>query len=744
MPRFLLLSATLLVCLLAAPLAAAERAVSPPPFGGAHSQQWPSDIAWNGDQGFILWADWRPGSKYLAYGARIDAAGNVLDPGGIPLDRRPDKQTTPLRVIWASDAWVVFWTDGPAIFAQRISAEGWFLGDAVTIDTSLHPEMPPRSTGLVAATIGNSILVATFGGYYQTRLVMMSADLGTSTPVDIVGPDATLVVEGQYVIAAADRVFRLSPNGAILSSDPSPFSDPPVCPSCVRQLRRFAWTGRDYLMVWKSGDMVFGRRVTSDLSTRGELFEIARVDANVMISAIVNEGDGRASVILRRDGTGEFEYLHVPVSATDEVGTMKTFARTGPQSGVLRESPSGHVLIQSNLVLQWLSDDFETLRTTKLETESFARQQNMSAVRDGMANLVVFGETEPEPAPEFGGVTQVKIGRPGTIAKPIFETGRPQDAPGIASNGRNALAVWLEKAGTSDVRVMSLLVSLDGEALNPSPDEIGRASYTWNTRGGVRGISDYEFAPVVVWSGQMYLVLWKSRDGVMMARVLEDGKILDSGNRLESLLWPHKLIATRVADMALLVWSYGGCPGIPCSPLPSRIFAARLTPDGQPIDAQPILISEGEYSYHPDVAANGTTALIVWESGAEIVGRRITSGGYLYEQHPFRIGPYLAFQPAVAKHHDGFHVAWQDAPEWVIEYAPTVRGVTVSATGEVSSPTVLATHTFQPEGPFAWTTPSGAAAVAWSRTSVETGFVPRLLYSVIGETWPTRVRTVRR
>src|SRR5687768_13204338 len=121
MPRSPLLSATLLVCLLAAPLAAAERTVSPPPFGPAHSQQWPADIAWHGDQGFILWADWRPGSKYLAYGSRIDAAGNQLDPGGIPLDRRPGGQTTPLRVIWASDAWVVFWTDGPAIFAQRIS-----------------------------------------------------------------------------------------------------------------------------------------------------------------------------------------------------------------------------------------------------------------------------------------------------------------------------------------------------------------------------------------------------------------------------------------------------------------------------------------------------------------------------------------------------------------------------------------------------------------------------------------------
>jgi hypothetical protein len=177
---------------------------------------------------------------------------------------------------------------------------------------------------------------------------------------------------------------------------------------------------------------------------------------------------------------------------------------------------------------------------------------------------------------------------------------------------------------------------------------------------------------------------------------------------------------------------------------PSRVFAARLTADGQPIDAQPILISEGEYSFNPDVAASGSTALIVWDSGAAIVGRRITSGGYLFEPQPFQIGPYIAFEPTLAKHHDGFFVAWQDAPAWVIEYAPMVRGAAVSATGHVSSPAILANRTFQANGPLAWTTTSGAAAAAWSRTSIETGFSPRLLYSVIGETPPTRVRSVRR
>ena len=744
MPRFPLLSAALLVCLLAAPLAAAERAVSPPPFGAAHSLQWPSDIAWHGDQGFIIWADWRPGFKYVAYGARIDAAGNLLDPDGIPLYRGSDEQPTPLRVIWAGDAWVVFWTDGATLFAQRISEAGSFLGDAITIDPSLHPEMPSRPTGLVAATIGDSIVLTTTSSYYPARAVMLSTDLGTITPVDAVGAGQVLVVDGEYVLVGSERVFRVSAEGRVRSSHPSPFSDPTPCPSCGGQQRAFAWTGRDYLMAWKSGDFVFGRRVASDLSTRGEFFHIARVDADVVISSVAGDGEGRASVILRRDGNGDFEYVRVPVSATSEVGTMKTFARTGPQIGTLREAPSGHVFLQSNLVMQFLSNEFETLRTAKLEVTSFARQQNMAAVRDGMADLVVFGETEPEPAPDFGGVTQVKIGRPGTVAKPIFDTGRPQDAPGIASNGRNVMAVWLEKAGTADVRVMSLPLSLDGEALRASPTEIGRAAYSWNARAGVRGISDYQWAPVIVWSGQMYLVLWKGVAGVMIARVLEDGTILDPGSRLEMIGWPHKLAATRVADVTLLVWSYGDCNGIPCAPVPSRIFLARLTADGHPSDAQATLISEGEYSYHPDVAANGSTALIVWDSGAEVVGRRITSGGYLFEQHPFRIGPYLAFHPVVAKHRDGFFVAWQDSPELLFEYTPTVRGAVVSATSEVSAPTVLATRTSQPDGPFAWTTPSGTAAVAWSRTSIETGFAPRLLYSVIGETPPTRVRSVRR
>jgi hypothetical protein len=79
-----MLSAALSVCLLAAPTLAAERAVSPPPFGPAHARQSPSDIAWSGDQGFIIWADWRASDKTVGYGARIDSAGNLLDPAGIP------------------------------------------------------------------------------------------------------------------------------------------------------------------------------------------------------------------------------------------------------------------------------------------------------------------------------------------------------------------------------------------------------------------------------------------------------------------------------------------------------------------------------------------------------------------------------------------------------------------------------------------------------------------------------------
>lgn len=738
-----MLPATLLVCLFAASLAAAERAVSPPVFGAAHSQQGPSDIAWHGDQGFIIWGDWRAGYKYLAYGARIDATGNALDPNGIPLYRGPAEQTWPLRVIWAGDAWLVFWTEGAAIHAQRIGADGSFLGDAVTISTSDHPELRLSSASLSVATNGNTIIVAIHGSFYR-RVLILSNDLSTITPVEAPGARRALIVDGGYVVTGDDRVFWISPTGEATSSEPSPFSDPPLCPSCGRVVREFAWTGRDYLMAWKAGDLVLGRRVSSDLSTRGAIFEIARVDSTTVISSIIGEGDGRASLILYRNVPEGFEYQSVSVSATDEVEAPKVLARTGPFVATLREAPSGYVLLRSNLTLQWLSDDFDTLRTTKLEIGSFARQQNMAAVRDGAADLIVFAETRPEPEPDFGGITQVKIGRPGTIARPIFETGRPQDAPGIASNGRNALTAWLEKAGNDDIRLMALPVSLQGEPLRHTPQEIGPAAYAWNVRGAVVPPYDRQFAPVVFWSGQMYLVIWKGLRGTFVARLLEDGTLLDTQDRSDLLGRPDKLTVTRLADVMLLVWSYGNCGGLPCSPLPSTIFAARLTRDGQPIDAQPLVISEGRYSYHPDVAANGATALIVWDSGGEVLARRMTSGGYLYEEHPFRIGERWAHQPSVAKHQHGFYVAWQNVPEWVTYDPITVLGATVSATGEISQPAILADRTFQTDGPLVWTTTSGAAAVAWSRTSIETGFVPRLLYSVTGETAPSRVRSVRR
>ena len=89
---------------------------------------------------------------------------------------------------WAGDAWIVFWTDGAAIYAQRIGTDGSLLGDAVTIETSLDPNLRlPWTASVGVGTNGDSIIVSTGGSRYPSRTVMMSRDLRSRSPIDIEG-----------------------------------------------------------------------------------------------------------------------------------------------------------------------------------------------------------------------------------------------------------------------------------------------------------------------------------------------------------------------------------------------------------------------------------------------------------------------------------------------------------------------------------------------------------------------------
>src|SRR5438034_5420600 len=84
------------LCLLSAVASTltAQSAMLPAP----DDQEEPSVVA-NGNGYFVVWADKRSygSTEYDIYGARVSSAGEVLDPGGIPICTRSEEHTSELQ-----------------------------------------------------------------------------------------------------------------------------------------------------------------------------------------------------------------------------------------------------------------------------------------------------------------------------------------------------------------------------------------------------------------------------------------------------------------------------------------------------------------------------------------------------------------------------------------------------------------------------------------------------------------------
>lgn len=77
---------------------------------------------------FVVWQDLRNRRDWDVYGARVSAAGAVLDPDGILISGGPRSQVTP-RVAWDGTSFVVSWADlrgerAYEVYAARVGTDG--------------------------------------------------------------------------------------------------------------------------------------------------------------------------------------------------------------------------------------------------------------------------------------------------------------------------------------------------------------------------------------------------------------------------------------------------------------------------------------------------------------------------------------------------------------------------------------------------------------------------------------------
>lgn len=86
-------------------------------------------VANSPEQRLVVWVDERNGDQDI-YGSRVDASGQILDPGGIAISSQAGNEHRP-DVVWTGEHYLVAWMDrrdtGTRIYAARVDSDGSVL-----------------------------------------------------------------------------------------------------------------------------------------------------------------------------------------------------------------------------------------------------------------------------------------------------------------------------------------------------------------------------------------------------------------------------------------------------------------------------------------------------------------------------------------------------------------------------------------------------------------------------------------
>ncbi len=251
------------------------------------NDQWNVAVAGNGSTGLITWQDGRNGTDEDVFGARINEAGAVLDPGGLGISQQPNQQRLP-AVNQRGNGFYVVWQDNRSggsfdVYGTTVGAADDVIGSA---SGTLLSDAPNDQRFVALAGTGDQLLVVwedirngVSTDIFGTRVdaVGTSLDGGNLVVSTVSNAQETPAVAGNgSMYLAVWRDFRADSLGDIygvrLAADGTVL-DPlglVICNAGNYQLApRVASSGGDFLVVWQDfrngvHDDVLGTRVTSD------------------------------------------------------------------------------------------------------------------------------------------------------------------------------------------------------------------------------------------------------------------------------------------------------------------------------------------------------------------------------------------------------------------------------------------------------------------------------------------------
>ena len=489
------------------------------------------DVASNGSEFLVVWADGRSSTQRDVYGARVDGTGNVLEPDGIAISTGGGNSVRP-AVAFGGSIYLVVWTrdtGGIQVRGARVFRDGTpldtasrNLGGADAIPASPAVAFNGRLFLVVWGNHGGNHVGGTFvSSNWQLTPVgglrVTGPQIFGTVPAVAVGAGVPFVFWGGN--ANDDDVWgvRLAPDGAVLDAEARLISTgnlPVGTPAA-------ASVGSGSLVVWR---------------------EKAGADSQLLATRLLPDGtvlDPQGIVI--RDMTelsSTPQGSAPPAVATD--GTDYLVAFTGPPSdgpcpvAIGRVSGSGG----------------GTSSGVRIDTDSCATP---GVAFDGTNYVVVTAE--------LSGDLQATVVRPaGTVVDsfPVTEGGTGLHPPSAAGVDGTVLVAWRDGA------------TLVGEAGTVTPVVLPPAIPEGDTAVGSDGTG--------------FLLTRMTGGGLVSTRIRADGTVLDpAGIPVSGTGGPPSVAFNR---SWLIVWNdrrtTGAGPGV---------HGARIRPNGTVADPDGFLIA---------------------------------------------------------------------------------------------------------------------------------------------------------
>lgn len=213
--------------------------------------------------------------------------------------------------------------------------------------------------------------------------------------------------------------------------------------------------------------------------------------------------------------------------------------------------------------------------------------------------------------------------------------------PAIASDGTDALVVWIEGDAVISTRIGPTVTTLSREVLS---FHVGAS------------------APAVAWNGKNYIVAWTHvTNAVVVAAVKQTGQYLGVINVVQrnSEQVPSNLALTSAGNDSLLTWQRTtldpAC--VFCNPVVNaEVDYAMIDADGRPRGPNVVVDTGTE----PDVAWNGREYFLLWSGFPKggIFGRRIAANGTAIDFGPIPIAAAPDHRGRLAWNGSSYYVVW--------------------------------------------------------------------------------------